>query len=136
MCQPSPLFFQADRRRKRPPKRVAHEKKRSGLSSLDRVTARSLAAVLQAGISNPAIANAYVDSLAAAGGDGTLEQRLPTLGTRLRGKTGTTDLACSLSGLIDRRIAFVVIENGNPVPAWTARTAQDRFVTVLASRTP
>jgi D-alanyl-D-alanine carboxypeptidase/D-alanyl-D-alanine-endopeptidase (penicillin-binding protein 4) len=106
----------------------------SGLSSLDRVTARALAGTLQAGLSNPAIAAAYVNSLAMAGGDGTLEQRLPKLGGRVRGKTGTTDLACSLSGLIDRRVAFVVIENGNPVPAWTARTAQDRFVTLLATQ--
>ena len=106
----------------------------SGLSSLDRVTARALAGTLQAGLSNPAIATAYVNSLAMAGGDGTLEARLPNLGKRVRGKTGTTDLACSLSGLIDRRVAFVVIENGNPVPAWTARTAQDRFVTLLATR--
>lgn len=106
----------------------------SGLSSLDRVTARSLAAILQAATTNPAIADAFLGSLAVAGGDGTLEQRLPALGSRLRGKTGTTDLACSLSGLIDGRIAFVVIENGDPVPSWTARSAQDRFVTLLASR--
>ena len=106
----------------------------SGLSSLDRVTARALAGTLQAGLSNPAIAGAFVNSLAMPGADGTLEQRLPALGNRIRGKTGTTDLACSLSGVIDRRIAFVVIENGNPVPAWTARTAQDRFVTLLAAR--
>jgi len=108
----------------------------SGLSSLDRVTARALAGTLQAGLSNPAVAGAYVNSLATAGGDGTLEQRLSNLGSRVRGKTGTTDLACSLSGIIDRRVAFVVIENGNPVPAWTARTAQDRFVTLLATQAP
>lgn len=51
----------------------------------------------------------------------------------MKGKTGTTDLSCSLSGLVDKRIAFVVIQNGNPVSAWAARSAQDRFVTVLAA---
>lgn len=106
----------------------------SGLSSLDRLTARSLAGTLAAGVSNPAIAATFVDSLASPSLDGTLEARLPALGARLRGKTGTTNLSCSLSGLIDRRIAFVVIQNGNPVPAWTARAAQDKFVTLLAAR--
>jgi len=53
----------------------------------------------------------------------------------VRAKTGTTDLACSLSGFVGARYAFVVVENGSPVAYWTARQAEDRFVTLLASET-
>jgi D-alanyl-D-alanine carboxypeptidase len=51
----------------------------------------------------------------------------------VKGKTGTTDLACTLSGLIGGNVAFAVLENGRPVSSWAARAAQDRFVTILAS---
>lgn len=106
----------------------------SGLSRLDRLTTRALVGTLQAGVGNPAIAAAFVGSLAVAGTSGTLSNRLAPLRGAVRGKTGTTDLACSLSGLIHHQIAFAVIENGTPVPAWSARSAQDRFVTLLAAR--
>jgi serine-type D-Ala-D-Ala carboxypeptidase/endopeptidase (penicillin-binding protein 4) len=106
----------------------------SGLSQLDRLTTRALVGTLQAGVGNPAIAAAFVGSLAVAGTSGTLSSRLVPLRGAVRGKTGTTDLACSLSGLIHRQVAFAVIENGTPVPAWSARSAQDRFVTLLAAR--
>ena len=57
---------------------------------------------------------------------------MPQLKGLVRGKTGTTDLACSLSGFVADRFAFVIIENGSPVAYWVARQAQDRFVTLLA----
>jgi D-alanyl-D-alanine carboxypeptidase len=47
-------------------------------------------------------------------------------------KTGTTRLACALSGFVRDRYVFAIIQNGSPVPYWSARRAQDRFVTVLA----
>ena len=53
----------------------------------------------------------------------------------MKGKTGTTDLACTLSGLIRSTVAFAVLENGSPVSSWAAREAQDRFVTILAAKT-
>jgi D-alanyl-D-alanine carboxypeptidase/D-alanyl-D-alanine-endopeptidase (penicillin-binding protein 4) len=104
----------------------------SGLSSLDRVTASALAGVIRAGIQDHRIANAFVDSLAVAGRNGTLRTRLPALAGIVRGKTGTTDLACSLSGMIGDGVVFSVLQNGNPVSYWSARAAQDRFVTALA----
>ncbi len=104
----------------------------SGLSSLDRMTARTLAAVIRAGLENPEIRDAFVSSLAVAGRSGTLRTRLPTLTGIVRGKTGTTDLACSLSGLVSDSIVFAVLQNGSPVAYWSARTAQDRFVMALA----
>jgi len=105
----------------------------SGLSSLDRMTAEALAAVIRAGLANPEIRSAFVDSLAVAGRSGTLRTRLPTLAGVVRGKTGTTDLACSLSGLVRDSIVFAVLQNGSPVAYWSARTAQDRFVQALAA---
>ena len=108
----------------------------SGLSSLDRLTAEALVGVIRAGATDPAIRAAFVDSLAVAGISGTLSERLPTLRGQVKGKTGTTDRACTLSGLIRGTVAFAVLENGNPVSSVAARTAQDRFVTILASTPP
>jgi D-alanyl-D-alanine carboxypeptidase len=54
----------------------------------------------------------------------------------VKGKTGTTNLACTLSGLIRNEVVFAVLENGSPVSSWAARSAQDQFVTILAAQTP
>ena len=104
----------------------------SGLSSLDRLTASALVGVLRTGLADPSIRSAFVGSLAVAGRSGTLSSRLPTLRGRVKGKTGTTNLACTLSGYVGRNYAFAVLQNGNPVSSWAAREAQDRFVTLLA----
>jgi serine-type D-Ala-D-Ala carboxypeptidase/endopeptidase (penicillin-binding protein 4) len=105
----------------------------SGLSSLDRLTAASLVGVLRTGLADPAVHSAFLQSLAVAGSSGTLGSRLPSLRGRVKGKTGTTDIACTLSGIVDGATAFAVLENGSPVSSWAARAAQDRFVTILAS---
>jgi len=106
----------------------------SGLSRFDRLTVRALAAILRVGSSDPTIRDAFVTSLAVAGISGTLERRLdmrPTRG-RVIAKTGTTRRASALAGYVRRRYVFAILQNGSPVPYWTARAAQDRFVTVLA----
>jgi serine-type D-Ala-D-Ala carboxypeptidase/endopeptidase (penicillin-binding protein 4) len=103
----------------------------SGLSSLDRITAEALVGVIRAGTSNPRIRSAFLASFAVAGQNGTLRDRMGTVGALVRGKTGTTNVACSLSGLIDDSIAFAVLQNGSPVAFWPARVAQDKFVTAL-----
>src|SRR4029079_12951518 len=105
----------------------------SALSSLDRMTARTLAAVIRAGLENPGIREAFLGSLAVAGRSGTQRTRLPTLTGVVRGKTGTTDLACSLSGLVSDSIVFAVLQNGAPVAYWSERTAQERVILALAS---
>jgi D-alanyl-D-alanine carboxypeptidase/D-alanyl-D-alanine-endopeptidase (penicillin-binding protein 4) len=104
----------------------------SGLSSLDRVTAEALVGVIRAGLANPRIRSAFLASFSVAGHNGTLQTRLGGLDVVVRGKTGTTDLACTLSGLVNESIAFAVLQNGSPVAFWPARVAQDKFVTVLA----
>jgi serine-type D-Ala-D-Ala carboxypeptidase/endopeptidase (penicillin-binding protein 4) len=106
----------------------------SGLSSLDRLTAQALVALLRTGAVDPAVRGAFVSSLPVAGVSGTLRNRLgkrPTL-RRVMAKTGTTSLSCSLAGFVGNRYAFAILQNGSPVSYWSARLAQDRFVTVLA----
>src|SRR5205814_4724416 len=108
----------------------------SGLSDLDRMTPSALAAILVRAWQDPRLRDVFAGSLAVAGRSGTLAHRLRgprTLG-RIRAKTGTTDLACALSGYVGSRFAFVVIENGRPVHLWVAREAQDRFAGVLAAQ--
>jgi PBP4 family serine-type D-alanyl-D-alanine carboxypeptidase len=106
----------------------------SGLSLLDRVTATELAALLVAVWNDPTVRGPFVEALPVAGENGTLERRLEQPATRgvVRAKTGTTNEASAPSGYVRDRYAFVVIQNGFPVAAWPARTAQDRFVTALA----
>jgi D-alanyl-D-alanine carboxypeptidase/D-alanyl-D-alanine-endopeptidase (penicillin-binding protein 4) len=108
----------------------------SGLSRLDRLTAETLVAILLVGAADPAMRDAFVTSLAVAGISGTLKKRLdrrPTRG-RVIAKTGTTSVSSALAGFVRRRYVFAIIQNGSPVPYWSARQAQDRFVTVLARR--
>jgi D-alanyl-D-alanine carboxypeptidase/D-alanyl-D-alanine-endopeptidase (penicillin-binding protein 4) len=107
----------------------------SGLSSQNRLTAQAIVAILEQSWNDGALRSTLVHAMAVAGRSGTLAHRLfgpNTRGTVL-GKTGTTDLASVLSGFVRGRYAFAVIENGAPVPWWTARAAQDRFVRLLAA---
>ncbi len=104
----------------------------SGLSALDRLTAQALAGVIRAGIWDERIGPTFLASLAVAGRSGTLSRRMPGLAGIVRGKTGTTSLACTLSGLVRGSIVFAVLQNGVPVSYWPARVAQDRFVALLA----
>jgi D-alanyl-D-alanine carboxypeptidase/D-alanyl-D-alanine-endopeptidase (penicillin-binding protein 4) len=106
----------------------------SGLSLLDRMTASTLAQMLEAVWDDPDLQRPFVNSLAVAGRSGTLAQRLrsgPARG-RVRAKTGTTNGASALSGYVRDRYAFVILQNGSPVPSERARAVQDRFVTLLA----
>jgi D-alanyl-D-alanine carboxypeptidase/D-alanyl-D-alanine-endopeptidase (penicillin-binding protein 4) len=105
----------------------------SGLSSYDRLTPAAIVGILRAAWLNRSLRTAFVRSLAVASVSGTMRHRLPQLKGAVRAKTGTTDLATALSGLIRDRYAFAVLENGNPVAYWAARVAQDRFVTLLAA---
>jgi serine-type D-Ala-D-Ala carboxypeptidase/endopeptidase (penicillin-binding protein 4) len=106
----------------------------SGLSLRDRLTARSLAALLISAWSDLAMKRPFVDSLPVAGVDGTLEDRMTSGAAyrRVRAKTGTTNTASSLSGYARRRYVFSILQNGRPIPWWNARLAQDRFAQILA----
>ena len=108
----------------------------SGLSVLDRVTARELAAILEAAWADPVLGPALFSALAVAGVNGTLHDRMrhPPARGNVVAKTGTTDVASALSGYVRRRYVFSVLQNGNPVATIWAQRAQDRFATVLASQ--
>lgn len=108
----------------------------SGLSSLDRLTARALAGVLRAAWSDPDVRPYLTAALPVAGISGTLHDRMRTPPARgnVQAKTGTTSLASALSGYVKKRYVFSVLENGSPVSPYWARKAQDRFATLLASQ--
>jgi D-alanyl-D-alanine carboxypeptidase/D-alanyl-D-alanine-endopeptidase (penicillin-binding protein 4) len=106
----------------------------SGLSPLNRVTARELTSLLMLFWRSPALRSVVRDSLAVAGETGTLQHRLLGKRTRgvVRGKTGTTRIASALSGYVGSRYAFVLVQNGHPVNWDAAHVVQDRFVEALA----
>lgn len=88
----------------------------SGLSRDNRLTARQLAALLDAVLSlDPAIAQAYLDSLAIAGRTGTLAERMRggAAENRVRAKTGWIRGTSSLSGLAQttsgRLLVFAIL---------------------------
>jgi D-alanyl-D-alanine carboxypeptidase/D-alanyl-D-alanine-endopeptidase (penicillin-binding protein 4) len=105
----------------------------SGLSRLDRMTARELSALLLAFWRSPELREIVQSSLAVAGESGTLRHRLLGRRTRgiVRGKTGTTEVASALSGYVGSRYAFVLVQNGHPVNWDAAHKLQDRFVEAL-----
>jgi D-alanyl-D-alanine carboxypeptidase/D-alanyl-D-alanine-endopeptidase (penicillin-binding protein 4) len=107
----------------------------SGLSQLDRVTARELAAILEAAWADPEVGPVLLAALPVAGVNGTLAKRMrrPPARGNVVAKTGTTSIASALSGYVRRRYVFSVLQNGNPVSTLWARRAQDRFATVLAA---
>jgi D-alanyl-D-alanine carboxypeptidase/D-alanyl-D-alanine-endopeptidase (penicillin-binding protein 4) len=77
-----------------------------------------------------------ISSLPVAGRNGTLERRMrgSAAAGRVRAKTGTLNEASALSGYVNRRFAFSVLQNGSPVSTFWARKAQDRFAAVLAAQ--
>jgi serine-type D-Ala-D-Ala carboxypeptidase/endopeptidase (penicillin-binding protein 4) len=110
----------------------------SGLSGSNRLTANALMAMLRSVWIDVELRPPFVESLAVAGRNGTLRDRLrrwPAAG-RVVAKTGTTSVASALSGFAGARYAFVVLHNGRPVSHFWARRAQDRFAAVLASQQP
>jgi serine-type D-Ala-D-Ala carboxypeptidase/endopeptidase (penicillin-binding protein 4) len=111
----------------------------SGLSAYDRLTAKAVTYLLIWGVSDAEFSRSFVRSLPVAGVNGTLEDRLRS-GPAYRhvlAKTGTTNRASALSGYVTSasagpRYVFAILQNGNPIPYWNARAAQDRFAQVLA----
>lgn len=104
----------------------------SGLSTYNRLTARSLAAMLETVWHEPSL-RPLLDTFAVAGSTGTLRHRL--LGVPghelIRGKTGTTDSSSALAGFVGSRFAFAVLSNGSPVNWSAAHLLQDRVAQVL-----
>ncbi|HET7045722.1 MAG TPA: D-alanyl-D-alanine carboxypeptidase/D-alanyl-D-alanine-endopeptidase [Gaiellaceae bacterium] len=108
----------------------------SGLSRLDRLTPRALAAILVTTWGDAALRPVLWDALPVAGLSGTLERRMDARPARgaVHAKTGTTAIASALSGYVRHRFVFVIVQNGHPISTWWARQAQDRFATALAAQ--
>jgi D-alanyl-D-alanine carboxypeptidase/D-alanyl-D-alanine-endopeptidase (penicillin-binding protein 4) len=108
----------------------------SGLSLLDRLTAASLVAILEALWSDPTLQPVLKRALPVAGRTGTLRDRMrtPSLRGKVAAKTGTTSEASALAGFVKGRYVFAILQNGHPLSYWWARKAQDRFATVLAAQ--
>jgi D-alanyl-D-alanine carboxypeptidase/D-alanyl-D-alanine-endopeptidase (penicillin-binding protein 4) len=106
----------------------------SGLSRYDRLTARAVGELLISATSDAVIGDEFVASLPVAGVSGTLEDRMERLPAyrHVFAKTGTTDRASALSGYVTTRYVFSILQNGNPIPYYYARNAQDRFAQLLA----
>ena len=107
----------------------------SGLSLLDRLTVRALAGSC-APPGPTRTCGPFVAALPVAGINGTLSDRMrrPPARGNVLAKTGTTFQASALSGYVRRRYVFSVLQNGNPISAFWARRAQDRFATALAAQ--
>ena len=110
----------------------------SGLAYTDRLTANALVALLETMWTDATLRPFVVAALPVAGISGTLEDRMRRAPARgaVVAKTGTTSIASALSGFVRDRFVFAVLENGNPLPYWWARVAQDRFATILAGWNP
>jgi serine-type D-Ala-D-Ala carboxypeptidase/endopeptidase (penicillin-binding protein 4) len=108
----------------------------SGLSALDRLTAKALVTILQHVWADRELRPVVFRILPVSGRDGTLEDRLakPPARGNVRAKTGTLDVASSLSGFVRERYAFAILQNGRRLSPSAARAAQDRFATVLAAQ--
>lgn len=107
----------------------------SGLSPANRLTADLLTSLLAEAASDPALAGPLRTSLAVAGVDGTLDDRMrdgPARGV-VRAKTGTLREASALSGYAGR-FAFSVLVNAPEVNQYTAHLLQDRVAAALARR--
>ncbi len=107
----------------------------SGLSTLDRVTARSMVQLLSYAGSAP-WGQVFEATLPVAGRTETLRTRMrrTAAADNLRGKTGTTNDVASLAGYVTtqdgERLAFAFIYNGRDL--WRARAAIDAMGVTLA----
>ena len=88
----------------------------SGLSRLNRISAKQIVDVLVGAYRNPEISSEFFDSLSVAGADGTLKERFFAARGRIYAKTGYLRGARALSGYVfgtDGGVyAFSVISNG------------------------
>jgi D-alanyl-D-alanine carboxypeptidase/D-alanyl-D-alanine-endopeptidase (penicillin-binding protein 4) len=107
----------------------------SGLSLLDRLTPQALVSLLGVMWRDPQLRFELLASLPVAGRSGTLDDRMRHTAAAgvVHAKTGTTSNASALSGFVDDRFVFSILQNGYPISYTWARRAQDRFATVLAS---
>jgi serine-type D-Ala-D-Ala carboxypeptidase/endopeptidase (penicillin-binding protein 4) len=110
----------------------------AGMYDSNRFTAEQIVIVLRAAMRDFRIAGEFLASLAVAGADGTLAQRMAgTIAERyVRGKTGTLLNVSCLSGVAgapgQKPLVFAILMNDMPNPL-EARMIQDRAAEILVS---
>ena len=110
----------------------------SGLSYSDQLSAGALTELLDAIAGQPYFTSYWV-ALPVAGRDGTLQTRMRGTAAAgdLHGKTGTLNIASSLSGYVTTAdghdLAFSMLMNGRPVSIMAAHAAQDAIGAALAA---
>jgi D-alanyl-D-alanine carboxypeptidase/D-alanyl-D-alanine-endopeptidase (penicillin-binding protein 4) len=113
----------------------------SGLSYQDRLTAHAILKILGEMARRPDFP-VFRRSLAIAGVDGTLADRMrgTAAAGNVRAKTGTLNVASSLSGYVTaangHQLTFSMLMNGDPVNVSGAHAAQDAVAVLLARSTP
>ena len=113
----------------------------SGLSYQDRLTTHAILKILGEMARRPDFP-VFRRSLAIAGVDGTLKDRMrgTAAAGNVRAKTGTLNVASSLSGYVTtangHQLTFSLLMNGDPVPSRRAHAAQDAVAVLLARSTP
>lgn len=110
----------------------------SGLSAKSLITPRAMVRVLDY-MRGSSQAGVFRNALASPGEeDSTLENRLPSLQSRVFAKTGSITHVNSLSGYVftesGRELIFSILSNGSGIPANLVRNAIDRIVETLAGR--
>lgn len=109
----------------------------SGLSYGNRLTPHIIVQLLGAMRQRPDF-DVFYDSLAIAGKDGTLTERMrgTAAADNARAKTGTLNVATGLSGYVtsanDHLVAFSILMAGDPIDWVRSTGAQDRIVAALA----
>ena len=110
----------------------------SGLSYKDRLSTAVVTGLLDAVADKPYF-TAYWTALPVAGVDGTLRTRMhgTAAAGNLHGKTGTLDIASSLSGFVTTAdghdLVFSMLMNGHPINGTAAHKAQDAIGAALAA---
>jgi D-alanyl-D-alanine carboxypeptidase/D-alanyl-D-alanine-endopeptidase (penicillin-binding protein 4) len=113
----------------------------SGLSRYDYVSARLISSILERFYAEPRHRDAFMATLAVAGRDGTIANRLKR--TRAEGnarvKTGSISNMRSLSGYVNTRdgepLAFSILANDFTLPAATVNWISDLAVEIMANFT-
>ena len=113
----------------------------SGLTDGNRSSPRDIVRLLTAMLGNDEAGDAFYDSLARAGKEGTLDDRMEgtVAAGRCRGKTGTISGVSNLSGFCRAghgRVAFSILMNGIGYDYDSARNLQDRMVVEIARYRP
>jgi len=112
----------------------------SGLSRNNRVTAETFTAWLSSFGEDDTLGPVFIDSLATAGMDGTLEKRFrgrDLHGAEVRAKSGYINSVSTLSGYVTMpdgsRRAFSILINGfNRGTLWKAKRLQEEIVALVA----